>query len=140
MLSVYKSSTKLTINSGSCKLWTIYNIHYQYASNYLKFTSFGQRCIIYGRSPFRLDDTSKDCFPNNDQCRKFLFSGNINYRKTSCLGSTNITIYHLIGASICHITIRHGIKCCDDTTSQTNQQRQDLAANICVCLFRGLGS
>jgi len=59
MLSVYKLSTKLTINSGSCQLWTIYNIHYQYASNYLKFTSFGQRCINYGRSPFRLDETSR---------------------------------------------------------------------------------
>ena len=70
MLSMYKSSTKLTINSDSCKLYTIYNIHYQYASNYLKFTSFGQRSINYGRSPFCLDETSKDCFPNNRKYRK----------------------------------------------------------------------
>jgi hypothetical protein len=83
MLSVYKSSTKSTIDSGSCKLWTIYNAHYQYASNYLKFTSFRQRCINYKRSPFHLDETSKDFFPNTG---RFLFSGNINCRKNIMLG------------------------------------------------------
>jgi hypothetical protein len=102
---MYKSSTKLNTNAGNCKLGTIYNIHYQYASNYLKFTSFGQRFIKYGRSPFCLDETSKDYFPNNDKYRKVPLD--INHRKPSCLDSTNITIYHLVGASICHRQIDH---------------------------------
>ena len=43
--------------------------------------------------------------------------------------------YQLPFRNICHrqfdhITIRYGIKCCDGTTNQTNQQRQDLTANI----------